>query len=300
MENLTDIAVFVQVVKSGSFTTAAERLQLSRSVVSKYLSRLEERLDARLLNRTTRRLSLTEVGKVFYEHASLGLQEIEEAESAVTRLQGKPRGILKINAPMSFGIMHIAPSLPAFQKKYPEVLIDMNLDDRKVDVIKEGFDISVRITTELPDSTLIAKRIAPCKHVIVATPAYLEKYGKPNSPHQLSKHKILSYQHQDHALEWQLKNSRGENVTVSLSSSLQMNNSLALKAAMLGHMGISRMPSFVVGNEIKEGLLVTLFNDYEILEASIYLVYPQRRFLSPKVNAFIDYFSKQISEKPVS
>tara|TARA_R100001143_G_scaffold63254_1_gene69187 strand:+ start:3766 stop:4677 length:912 start_codon:yes stop_codon:yes gene_type:complete len=298
MENLSDIAVFVRVVQSGSFTAAAERLQLSRSVVSKYISRLEEQLNARLLNRTTRQLSLTEVGKVFYEHARRGLQEIEEAESELTRLQGKPRGILRINTPMSFGILHIASLLPGFQKMYPEIFVDMALDDRKVDVIEEGFDISVRITVNLPDSTLIAKKIAPCKHAIVATPDYLKTYGTPVSPAQLSQHKILTYQHQDHATEWQLINTKGDTVSVPLTSNLQMNNSLALKEALLGHMGIARMPTFIVGNEIQDGRLTTLFNDFEILEASIYLLYPQRRYLSTKVKAFIDYFSEQISETP--
>ena len=295
MENLTDIAVFVQVVQSGSFTRAAERLKLSRSVVSKYINRLEGRLDARLLNRTTRQISLTEVGKVFFDHTRQGLQAIEEAESEVTRLQGKPRGVLRINAPMSFGILHIAPALAAFQAQYPEVLIDLNLDDRKVDVIEEGFDISVRITAELPDSTLIAKRIASCKHAIVATPEYLQQHGKPTAPGQLTRHKILSYQHQDHALEWRFRNTKGEELLVSLNSNLQINNSLALKEALLSDMGICRMPSFMIDKEIKNGRLQELFDSYEILEVSIYLVYPQRRYLSPKVAAFIDFFSTQIA-----
>tara|TARA_R110001592_G_scaffold72078_1_gene219956 strand:- start:542 stop:1447 length:906 start_codon:yes stop_codon:yes gene_type:complete len=297
MDKLTDIVVFVQVVQSGSFTKAAERLKLSRSVVSKYISRLEDRLNARLLNRTTRKLSLTEVGKVFYEHTRLGLQEIEDAESEVTRLQDKPRGVLKINAPMSFGVLYIAPALANFRHQYPEIIIDLHLDDRQVDVIEEGFDISVRITAELTDSTLIAKKIASCKHAIVATPKYLKQYGKPAYPSQLTSHNILSYQHQDHALEWKFRDINGEDVLVQLSSSLQINSSLALKEALLSDMGICRMPTFMVANEVNKGKLQVLFDDYRILEVSIYLLYPQRRYLSPKVNAFIDFFSKNIAEK---
>ena len=180
MKSLTDIAVFVQVVESGSFTAAAERLDISKSVVSKYVTRLEDYLGARLLNRTTRRLSLTEVGRVFYDRSRKGLADIEDAQLEVSRLQAEPRGTLRINVPMSFGILHVAPALPEFQRQYPDLTVDMNLDDRKVDVIEEGFDVSVRIS-ELPDSSLVARRIAPCRHAVVASPSYLEQHGTPVS-----------------------------------------------------------------------------------------------------------------------
>ena len=195
MDSLTDIAVFVKVVDSGSFTAAAERLSLSKSVVSKYVSRLEERLGARLLNRTTRRLSLTEVGNAFYERSLSGLQEIEEAKAEVTRMQIAPRGTLRLNTPMSFGIMHVAPAIPDFVRLYPEVSIDMNLDDRKVDVIKEGFDLSIRIA-DLPDSSLVARRLGSCRHTIVAAPHYLEQHGTPSTPHELRQHSVITYRYQ--------------------------------------------------------------------------------------------------------
>jgi DNA-binding transcriptional LysR family regulator len=167
MENLSDIAVFVQVVESSTFTAAAERLGMSRPVVSKYISRLEDRLGARLLNRTTRRLSLTEAGQAFFVRSQRGLQEIEAAEAEVSQLQQTPRGKLRINTPMSFGILHIAPAMRDFLVPYPELSIDMNLDDRQVDLIEEGFDLAIRIA-ELPDSSLIAQRLGPCRHVVCA------------------------------------------------------------------------------------------------------------------------------------
>lgn len=297
MDSLTDIAVFAQVVDSGSFTAAAERLSLSKSVVSKYVTRLEDHLGARLLNRTTRRLSLTEVGRVFYERSQRGLQEIEQAEAEVSRLQDKPRGTLRLNTPMSFGIMHIAPALPEFHRRYPEISIDMNLDDRQVDVIEEGFDLSIRIS-ELPDSALVARRLAPCRHVIVASTEYLERNGIPSTPEDLVQHNIISYRYQESAREWHFRSSDNRTITVPISGNVQMNNSLALREALLGGMGVTRTPTFVVGGDIQSGLLQPVLTSYEILEVSIYIVYPQRRHLSPKVRAFVEFLAERITDKP--
>ncbi len=297
MESLSDVAVFVQVVRDGSFTKAADRLELSRSVVSKYVTRLEERLGARLLNRTTRRLSLTEAGRVFYERSRRGLEEIEEAETEVSRLQGEARGLLRVNSPMSFGILHITPLLPEFLAENPEVSVDMNLDDRKVDVIEEGFDVSIRIT-DLPDSSLVARRLGPCRHAVVAAPAYLEKHGVPRTPDDLRDHNIIAYQYQESATDWHFLTEDKEQITVPVSGSIQMNNSLALREALLGGIGITRTPTFVVGKDIAAGKLVSLLPSYQTLEVSIYLVYPQRRHLSPKVRAFVDFVAARISSDP--
>ena len=297
MESLSDIAVFVQVVRDGSFTKAADRLELSRSVVSKYVTRLEEKLGARLLNRTTRRLSLTEAGRIFYERSRLGLEEIEEAKAAVSRLQGKPRGVLRVNSPMSFGILHVAPLLSEFLTEYPEISIDMNLDDRKVDVIEEGFDVSIRIT-DLPDSSLVARRLGPCRHAIVAAPSYLKKHGVPKVPDDLRDHNVIAYQYQESATDWHFLGPDKKQITVPVSGSIQMNNSLALREALLGGVGITRTPTFVVGDDVAAGRLITLLPNYEILEVSIYLVYPQRRHLSPKIRAFVDFLAARISSEP--
>lgn len=297
MNSLTDIAVFTQVVDSGSFTAAAEALSLSKSVVSKYVTRLEDRLGARLLNRTTRRLSLTEVGRAFYERSRRALHEIEEAEAEISRLQGEPRGTLRLNTPMSFGILHVAPALPDFLRQYPEVSIDMNLDDRKVDVIEEGFDLSVRIS-ELPDSSLVARRLGPCRHAVVAAPAYLERHGTPTTPDELQHHNVITYRHQEAARNWHFRAQDGTPVSVPVSGSVQTNNSLALREALLGGVGITRTPTFAVGQDIQAGRLRPLLVNYQTLELSIFLVYPQRRHLSPKVRAFVDFFAERISNTP--
>jgi len=289
--------VFVRVVDAGSFTRAAEQLRLSRPVVSKYVSRLEDRLGVRLLNRTTRRLSLTEAGRIFHQRSQRGLQDIEQAEAEVSRLQENPRGVLRLNTPMSFGILHIAPLLPEFQARYPDVSIDMNLDDRQVDVIEEGFDVSLRIA-ELPDSSLVARRLAPCRHVVVAAPSYLERHGTPRTPEDLRDHNIITFSYQASMADWHFVAPDKRPVSVAVSGALQVNNSLALREALLAGAGIMRTPTFVVGRDIQAGRLVPLLGNYQALEISIYLVYPQRRHLSPKVRAFVDFMAEKIAATP--
>lgn len=298
MDSLTDIAVFVQVVESGSFTKAAERLALSKAVISKYVNRLEERLGARLLNRTTRRLSLTEVGQTFYQGSLRGLNELYEAEAEVSRLQDAPRGTLRLSAPMSFGILHIAPALPDFMKRYPGLKVDMELNDRYLDMINEGFDVAIRGALELPDSSLVSRRLCTRKHVVVAAPCYIEQHGCPRKPEELAGHNVLSFSYQQSALNWSFVGPDQKTVSVKVSSRVQMNNSLALKEMLMAGMGIMRTPTFVVGQDIQEGRLFQLLPDYEAIEGAIYVVYPQRRHLSPKVRAFIDFMVERISETP--
>ncbi len=297
MDDLNDIAVFVAVVDAGSFTRAAERLNLSRPVVSKYVSRLEEHLGVRLLNRTTRRLSLTEAGRIFHARSRRGLDDIAEAQAEISRLQAHPRGVLRINVPMSFGILHIAPLLPAFMQQYPDITIEMDLNDRKLDVIDEGFDVSVRIG-ELPDSSLIARRLAPCHHVIVAAPAYLEARGTPRKPEELRAHDLLSYSLQQSAQNWHFTSPAGQPIQVPADVRLQVNNSLALREALLGGLGIARTPTFLVGDDLRKGRLTRLLGDHQALEVSIFVVYPQRRHLSPKVRAFAEFLAHRIQDPP--
>jgi len=297
VESLSDIAVFVHVVRNGSFTVAAEKLNLSKSVVSKYVTRLEDRLGARLLNRTTRRLSLTEVGQAFFERSQRALGEIEEAEAEVSRLQGTPRGELRLSSPMSFGILHLAPLLPAFLARYPELSIDMVLDDRKTDLVDEGFDLAIRIG-ELVDSSLVARRLGPCRHVVCGSPEHFARYGVPRSPGDLAEHPALTYRYRDAPAEWRFVDGDGNYHQVAINRRMQMNNSLALRGALLKGAGVTLTPTFVVGGDIKSGLLMAVLTEYQSLEVSIYAVYPQRKHLSPKVRAFIDYLSEQIDDPP--
>jgi DNA-binding transcriptional LysR family regulator len=297
VEDLNDIAVFVAVVDAGSFTLAAERLKVSRPAVSKQVSRLEESLGVRLLHRTTRRLSLTEAGQIFHERASRGLDDLAEARAEVAFLQQKPRGKLRINVPMSFGILHVAPLLPEFLRENPELSVEMDLSDRKLDVIEEGFDVSVRIS-DLPDSSLVARRLARCRHVIVAAPEYLERHGEPKTPADLQAHDVLGYSLQHSALQWHFLAPDGQPEQVTVSGRLQANNSLALRESLLAGMGIARTPAFLVGEDLRKKRLVTVLGDYRSPEVSIYLVYPQRRHLSPKVRAFADFLAGYFKDPP--
>ncbi|RLT93491.1 LysR family transcriptional regulator [Ketobacter sp.] len=297
MDSLTDIAVFVKVVEQGSFTATAEHLSLSKSVVSKYVSRLEDRLGARLLNRSTRRISLTEVGRSFYERSQVALQEIAEAEAEVTHLQSEPRGRLRINAPMSFGILHLAPAIPAFLEQYPELSVSIQFDDRKLDLIEGGFDVALTISN-LADSALVARRLGPCQHCVVASPEYLSRHGTPRHPEELQQHTIVGYQYQESAHQWEFIDARGQSTRVPITGKVEMNNSLGMREAILNGAGIMRAPSFVVGEDIQRGRLTCLLPAYRTLEMSIYAVYPQRRHLSPKVRAFVDFLSQRIGAVP--
>jgi DNA-binding transcriptional LysR family regulator len=192
MDKLTGMAVFAQVVDAESFTRAAVRLGMSKSAVSKAVSALEDRLGARLLNRTTRRLSLTEVGRAFYERCARIVAEAEEAELAVTRLQEGPRGTLRVNAPLSFGILHLGPALAAFMCRHPDLAVEMELADRFVDVIEEGYDVVVRIAESLPDSSLIARRITDNEMIICASPDYWARRGRPRVPEELTQHDMMT------------------------------------------------------------------------------------------------------------
>jgi len=297
MDNLSDIAVFVQVVDSGSFTAAADRLSLSKSVVSKYVTRLEDQLGVRLFNRTTRRLSLTEAGTILYTRSRRGLEEIEAAEAEISQLQETPRGKLKINAPMSFGILIIAPLMAEFTSRYPELSIDVRFEDRKVDLVEEGVDLAIRVA-ELPDSSLIARRLGPCRHVVCASPDYLAKHGTPRTPEDLRTHNALTFHYQDSPSEWRFMSPEGKYVSVPVSGSIQMNNSLALRETVLCGAGIMLTPTFIVGADIKSGRLQKVLSDYRPYEVSIYAIYPERRHLSPKVQAFVEFMKEKLSDPP--
>ena len=223
---LDDVSVFVKVVDHGSFTEAAERLELSRSVISKYVSRLERRLGVRLLHRTTRRLSLTEAGETFYYQARSGLEQLDQAVALVSGLANQPVGMLRLNAPMSFGVLHLAPLLPKFMRQYPDVQVDMHLDDRIVDMVEAGYDLSIRVAS-LADSSLVARKLATVKHTIVASPDYLKREGYPATAADLVHHNVLLYRYQESANEWVFGQPEGE-FSVAVSGNARINNSLAL------------------------------------------------------------------------
>jgi DNA-binding transcriptional LysR family regulator len=296
MENLTGMAIFARVVEAEGFSAAARQLGLSKSAVSKQVARLEDRLGARLLNRTTRRLSLTEVGAAFYERCARILAEAEAAERAVTRLQAEPRGTLRVNAPMSFGVRHVAPAIPAFVARYPDVSVDISLTDRLVDLVDEGYDLAIRIAN-LPDSSLVARRLAPARFVVCASPDYLARHGAPAQPRDLARHNCLTYSYAAVGDEWRLRGPDGE-VRVRVTGTVRANNGDVLRAAALGGLGIVVMPTFLVGDALRSGALASVLPDYRVRETAIHAVYPHGRHLSAKVRAFVDFLVERFGPQP--
>lgn len=293
MEPLNDVACFVEVVHRGSFTAAAEKLGLTRSAISKQVAHLENRLRARLLNRTTRRLSVTEVGQAFYASARRGLQEIADAEAVVSTLQAAPRGTLQLNVPMSFGILHVAPAIADFLARFPEVQLDVRLDDRKLDLVETGFDLAIRIG-ELPDSSLVARALCPCPLVACAAPAYLKRRGRPATPDELRRHEVIIYSYSDAPSQWDFTGRGGQKIAVPVAGRVRMNNSLALREVLLAGAGITVTPRFVVEPDLRAGRLTAVLEDYRLRELTVYAVYPERRHLSPKVRAFVDFIGERL------
>lgn len=297
MDNLTDIGVFVKVVDRGSFTLAADDLALSRAVVSKYISRLEERLGARLLNRTTRRLSLTEAGAALFEASRGAIERIEEAEAAVAHLQSEPRGRLRVSAPMSFGILHLGPAIADFARAYPSVTLDMRLDDRYVNLVEDGYDLAVRIGA-LTDSTLVARKLGTTRAVVCASQQYLAEHGEPDTPEDLASHDCLIYSYLSTANVWRFTASDGREIPVAVSGRFRINNGMVLTDAALADRGILMTPSFYVAALLRQGKLRQILARYKLAELGIYAVYPQRSHVPPKVRAFVDFLAARFGKKP--
>lgn len=281
------IPVFVAVVENGGFSAAARTLGVSKSAVSKRINQLEKHLGVRLLHRTTRKLSLTEAGERYFEHATKALTAAGQAEDAVAELQGEPQGKLKISSPMSFGRLHVAPLIPNLLKRYPKLQVDLVMDDRNVDLVAEGFDVAIR-SGNFPDSTLIARKLAPLHQVLCASPDYIDRYGMPITPTELTRHNCVLFSYSSDANKWTL---HGENEaeSVLVSGNYQVNNSEALLEALREGIGIGRLPTFVAGPDLKAGRLVKLFESYRIPSFTFYAVFPEREYLPAKVRAFLDF-----------
>jgi len=289
MVGFSVIPVFVAVVESGGFSAAAQKLGVSKSAVSKRITQLEASLGVRLLHRTTRTLSLTEAGERYLEHAVEALAAARQAEDAVTELQGEPQGKLNISSPMSFGRLHVAPLIPKLLKRYPKLQIELVMDDRAVDLVASGFDVAIRSGSgNLPTSTLIARKLAPLRQVLCASPDYIANFGLPGTPADLTKHNCVIFSVSSDGSEWTLAGS-GEPVTVPVTGNYRVNNSEALLEALREGIGIGRLPTFVAGPDLKSGRLVQVLTSHHIPDHAFYAVFPEREYLPAKVRAFVDF-----------
>lgn len=294
MDKLAGMAVFARVVEAASFTAAARELGMSKSAVSKAVAALEDRLGARLLNRTTRRLALTEVGRAFYERSARVVAEAEEAELAVTRLQATPRGTLRVNAPVSFGTLHLGPLLPDFMTLHPELKVDIDFTDRFVDLIEEGYDVAVRIAN-LPDSSLIARRLAANRMAICAAPAYWDRRGRPQKPADLVGHACVTYAYSPN--DWPFAGPAGR-FTVRVDGPLRTNNGEVTLAVALAGQGVVQLPTFICGPALAAGRLEAVLVEWLPPPAGIHAVYPHNRHLSAKVRAFVDFLVERLGPEP--
>jgi len=290
MDKFLEMQTFAAVADAGSFVRAAESLDMSKAAVSRYVADLEERLGVRLLHRTTRKLSLTEEGRAFHGRCKVLLGELEEAESEITASSAQASGLVRINVPVSFGIMHLAPLWSDFMAANPRVTLDVTLSDRVVDLVDDGYDLAVRIGS-LPNSSLVSRKLASTRMVLCASPAYLKKHGRPKHPADIAEHTVLAYSLLAMGDHWELEGPEGK-VKVLVHPVMRTNSGDTCRAAALKHQGIILQPSFLVEEDLRSGALVELLPRYRSAEFGIYAVYPSRQYVSAKVRLLIDFLAR--------
>jgi DNA-binding transcriptional LysR family regulator len=296
MDRMTGMSTFVKVVESGGFSAAARALEMSPSMVTTHVQALEERLGVRLLNRSTRKVSLTEVGRTYYERCLQILADADDADRVAQALQSSPRGTLRLNTAVAIPPF-LAPVIAEFVALYPDVTISMTMTDRMIDMVEEGFDLAVR-NMSAPDSSLISRRVAAYRLVVVGAPGYLAARGTPKQPADLAQHNCLIYSHAAWGNEWRFTGPDGGQ-SVPVSGNLLANSDNALRLAAVHGQGLVLVPSFLVMDEIRSGRLVPVLTEFLQTEHAINAIYPHRRHLSAKVRSFIDLLAKHFHEDPL-
>ena len=297
MDRFADMQMFVSVVEAGNISAAAERLNLAKSAVSRRLAELETRLGVSLIHRTTRRLNLTDSGHAYYARCVAILADVEEAESAVSQAHAALRGTLKVALPLAFGLLHLAPLIQAFMTAHPDVRFELDFNDRQIDLMQEGFDLAIRIAT-LEDSSLIARRLAPIRHVVCASPDYLAQHGTPQSAADLVHHACLAYSNVRDPGLWRFRGANGEPGQVRVPVRLAASSGEFLMRAAIAGEGLVQLPSFYVHETLRTGQLLPLLTDHVWPELAAYAVYPPTRHLSSRVRAFIDFLADRLAGQP--
>lgn len=287
MDKLASLRAFTKVVELGSFSEAGRALRLSRSAISKYINDLENELSVQLLNRTTRQVSPTENGQVYFERAIGVLSELDAADQAVTHLQATPRGLLRVNAPMSFGTLQLGPAIADFMERYPELRIQLVLSDAQVDPVQDGLDVTLRIA-ELESSSLIARKIMPVERVVCASADYFARHGEPKHPNDLRDHNCLTYGFLTTGNQWKLTGQDGDH-WIQPRWTLCVNNAEVLRDAAINGRGIAVLPVFIASDALRDGRLKTCLVDYHPPELTLYAIYPPTQHLAVKVRLFIDF-----------
>jgi DNA-binding transcriptional LysR family regulator len=288
------LAMFAKVAEERSFAGAARALGVSVATVSRAVARLEERLGARLLNRTSRQLALTEFGRTIADSALKVVREAEAAEGAAREMSARPRGLIRLSVPMSFGLRWVAPLMPAFFREYPEVSVDLHLADAQVDLVGQGFDAALRIAV-LPDSSLVARRLCPVAPLVVASPAYLERHGTPRHPSELNGHACLGYAYRARSDVWRFTNDAGEEVSIKPVGPLRVTNADALMPTVLDGLAIAEFPEFICADQVRDGSLVPLLRDWTLPRGGLYFVTPSARTRPAKIEALSEFFVRHLS-----
>ena len=297
MNRLKNMETFLRVVETGGISAAADNLNIAKSAVSRRLKELESHLGVELFHRTTRKMNLTDTGRVYYQDCVRIVDEILETELTASEAHGTLQGNLKVALPSTFGLMHIGPAIDEFLQKHPQIKFDLDFNDREVDLMQEGFDLAIRIA-HLSDSSLIARQIAPIQSVICASPAYLERMGTPQTLDELIDHQCLVYSLIRDFEYWHLIDPEGQKIRTKLQPYLKASSGeYLLNAAAKGH-GIVLLPTFIAHREIERGSLVTLFSDYRFPQMNAYTIYPQTRHLSQRVRTFVDFLAERFSGIP--
>ncbi|EPX77671.1 LysR family transcriptional regulator [Litoreibacter arenae] len=296
MDRLTEMEAFATVVDQGGFTDAARKMGISKSAVSKHVSSLETRLGARLLNRTTRRVSPTEIGLAYYDRARRVLNDAGEADALVSSMQSAPSGLLRISVATDFGVNHMSPILGDFLVDYPDITVNMVLNNRFVELISEGFDLAIRIG-EMEDSSLRARKLTETTKRLIAAPGYFKQFGRPEKIDDLNNHKLLHYSNQSAGNVWKLTAPSGEKRQVRTQGWLTVNDGQSLLNACVSGLGIAYLPSFLYADALRAGLVEEVMPDLPKETQGIYAVYPPGRYTQPKVRTFIDFLVEAFKEK---
>lgn len=290
---MTAFSVFREVAEGGNFAAAGRRLGLSPPAISKNIKELEAHLGTRLIDRTTRQMHLTEAGNLYLEHVVRALDELDEAGRALGALQAAPSGKLRVSAPVTFTLTCLSGAMTRFLEAFPAVTLELDLNDRRVDLIGEGYDIAIRGADALNDSTLVATRLMTMRHVVCAAPAYLEAYGRPEAPQDLTQYDCVKYSLSSHADRWEFRKGR-QSATVAVKGRYTITSSLGVRDALLAGFGIGLIPYPYVRDDIRAGRLTVLLDDWAGIEATLHAVFPSRRHILPKVRAFIDFIAAQL------
>lgn len=297
MDRFENMRIFIRVVESGNISKAADRVGVAKSAVSRRLKELEAHLGVELFHRTTRRMNLTDTGQAFYQQSVRILEDLLEAELAVSEAHGVLAGRLKVALPSNFGTLHIGPAINDFLKLHPNIEFDLDFNDRQVDIMQEGFDLAIRIA-KLPDSSFIARRLTSISHVLCASPDYLKKYGTPQTIEDLPNHHCLAYNLVDDFKVWTLTNTNGKPQQITVQPTLVASSGEFLRDAAVSGQGITYLPTFIVHQHIERGELLPLFSPCASLNIDAYAIYPQTRHLSQRVRVFVDFLVQRFDGTP--